>query len=136
MKNALPPGRALGLYSHTAEAYYNTDSVVYYDSIFNQVKQENDKSARFLVFGEVGVSIVIAEGRKSPISLFIAPQTLSCAPRRKNLHNPVLRVTMRQTETQNASRPEPVKHHRFRAGSVFDHINDHRQLRTTCETQF
>ena len=28
-KNALPDGRALGLYSHTAEAYYNTDSVVY-----------------------------------------------------------------------------------------------------------
>ena len=50
MKNALPSGRALGLYSHTAEAYYNTDSVVYYDSTFSQKKQENDKSARFLAY--------------------------------------------------------------------------------------
>ena len=41
-KNALPPGRASGLYSHTAEVYYNTDSVVYYDSAFGQKKQEND----------------------------------------------------------------------------------------------
>ena len=64
MKNALPPGRAFGLYSHTAEAYYNTDSVVYYDSTFSQKKQENDKSARFLVFGKVGTCIVMAEEEK------------------------------------------------------------------------
>ena len=66
MKNALPPGRALGLYSHTAEAYYNTDSVVYYDSIFSQVKQENDKSARFLAFAKLGSCIVMAEKDKFP----------------------------------------------------------------------
>ena len=82
MKNALPPGRALGLYSHTAEAYYNTDSVVYHDSTFSQEKQENDKSARFLAFEKSGSRIVMAEGRNYPISLSIAPQTLSCAPER------------------------------------------------------
>jgi len=54
----------LGLYNHTAEAYYNTDSVVYYDSTFSQIKQENDKSARFLVFEELGVCIVMAEEEK------------------------------------------------------------------------
>ena len=32
MKNALPPGRALDLNRYAAEVYYNTDSVVYYDS--------------------------------------------------------------------------------------------------------
>jgi len=64
MKNALPPGRALGLYSRAAEAYYNTDSVVYYDSTFSQIKQENDKFARFLVFVELGSCIVMAEEEK------------------------------------------------------------------------
>ena len=37
---------------------------------------------------------------RPPISLIIATQTLSCAPHRKDLHNLLLRVTMRQTETQ------------------------------------
>ena len=40
-----------------------------------------------------------------------------------------------QRKCENASRPGAVKNHRFRAGSVFDHIDDHRQLRDTCETQ-
>ena len=69
------------------------------------------------------------------ISLFIAPQTLSCALRRKDLHNPVLRVTMRPTETRKRFPSWAGESHRFWAGSVFDHINDHRQLWNTCETQ-
>ena len=69
LKNALPPGRAFGLYSHTAEAYCNTDSVVYYDSTFSQKKQENDKFARFLAFTEPGSCIVMTEKDKFPYFL-------------------------------------------------------------------
>lgn len=39
-------------------------------------------------------------------------------------------------ETRNASRPGPVKNHRFGAGSVFDHINDHRPRRNTRKAWF
>ena len=59
----------MSLYSHTAEAYYNTDSVVYYDSTFGQKKQENDKSARFLVLEGLDASVVRAEGKKIPYFL-------------------------------------------------------------------
>ena len=41
-----------------------------------------------------------------------------------------------QPETQNASRPGPVKSHRFEAGSVFDHIDYHRQFRNTWKYGF
>ena len=73
--------------------------------------------------------------RNAFISLFIAPQTLSCAPCRKDLHNLLLRVTMRQTQMRKRFPSWAGENHRFWAGSVFDHINDHRQLRNTCETQ-
>ena len=68
-------------------------------------------------------------------SLFIAPQTLSCVLRRKDLHNLRSELQCDKCKCENASHPGPVNDHRFRAGSVFDHINDHRQLWTTCETQ-
>ena len=77
----------------------------------------------------------MAEGRRYFISLFIAPQTLSCALRRKDLHNPPLRVTMRQTEMRKRFPSWAGENHRVRTGSVFDHTNDHRQRRNTCETQ-
>ena len=44
MKDALLPSRASGLYSHTAKAYYNTDSVVYNGSTFSQKIQEYEKN--------------------------------------------------------------------------------------------
>lgn len=70
-----------------------------------------------------------------PISLFIAPQTLSGTFRRKHLNNPLVRVTIQTNRNEKrfpswAGEKPPVW-----AGSVFDHINDHRQLRDTCETQ-
>ena len=40
-------------------------------------------------------------------SLSIAAQSLSHHPRRNNLHNTLLRVTMQPTATRNASRPAP-----------------------------
>lgn len=49
MKNTLPLGRVLRRYRHTAEAYHNTHSVVFNDSIFGLNWQENDNIARFLV---------------------------------------------------------------------------------------
>jgi len=51
MKNTPPDGRVLQRYRHTAEAYHNTDSVVFNDNTFGQKWQENDKIARFLVSG-------------------------------------------------------------------------------------
>ena len=98
MKNALPPGRAFGLYSHTAEAYYNTDSVVYYDSTFSQKKQENDKFARFLAFTEPGSCIVMAEKDKFPYFLVYSAANFELHPRRKDLHNPVHRATIQQLQ--------------------------------------
>jgi len=72
MKNALPLGRALVLYSHAAEAYYNTDSVVYYDSTFSLGKQENAKSARIFSFIELGDYRVMADNRGDSVFLWEA----------------------------------------------------------------
>ena len=83
MKNALPPGRASDLYSHTAEVYYNTDSVVYYDSTFGQKKQENDRFARFLAFTELGSCIVMAEKNKFPYFLVYSAANFELHPLQK-----------------------------------------------------
>lgn len=48
---------------------------------------------------------------------------------------PCSELQSNQPKTRNASRPGPVKNHRFGTGSVFDHINDHRQRRNTRKTQ-
>ena len=85
MKNALPSGRALGLYSHTAEAYYNTDSVVYYDSTFSQKKQENDKSARFLVFCRNGCQHRYCRGEKIPYFLVYSAANFELRTTQKGL---------------------------------------------------
>ena len=53
------------LYSHAAKAYYNTDSVVYYDSTFSQEKQENDRFARFLVSRKMDAYSIIAEEKNA-----------------------------------------------------------------------
>ena len=52
-------------------------------------------------------------------SLSIAPQLLSCHPRRNHLHNTLLRVTMQPTAMRNASRPAPVNLHRKPGGKRF-----------------
>ena len=52
-------------------------------------------------------------------SLSIAPQLLSCHPRRNNLHNRLLRVTMQTAKTPNASHPAPVNLHRKPDGKRF-----------------
>ena len=86
MKNALPPGRALSEYDHTAEAYYNTDSVVYDDSIFMLKKQENNGNARFLVSNFTGVTCCLKIGAVFPLCL---QSRNSCAlPRRNYLPSP------------------------------------------------
>ena len=58
------------------------DSVVYYDSTFSRTKQENDESTRFLVSNIWNNRVFANEGNGS-ISLFIAPQSLSCCEIRK-----------------------------------------------------
>ena len=52
-------------------------------------------------------------------SLSIAPQLLSCHPRRNNLHNTLLRVTMQPTAMRNASRPAPLTVRRKPGGKRF-----------------
>lgn len=69
MKNTLPFGRVLQRYRHTAEAYHNTDSVVFYDNTFGQNWQENDKIARFLV-SEALVFLMRWPG-KEPLYFFV-----------------------------------------------------------------
>ena len=79
----------------------------------------------------------MAEEKKIPYFLVYSAANFELRILQKGLAKPPpAELQYDRTKRENASRPEPVKHHRFRAGSVFDHINDHRQLRTTCETQF
>ena len=65
-----------------------------------------------------------------PSSLSIAPQVVSCYPRRNHLHNYAIRATIRLLETRNASCPAPVKDHHEPGGKRFDHIDYHRQRRS------
>ena len=86
MKNALPPGRALSEYDHTAETYYNTDSVVYDDSIFMLKRQENNGNARFLVSDFTGVTCGLKIGEVFPLCL--QPRNSCVLSRRNYLPNP------------------------------------------------
>ena len=54
-------------FDNLPESMINTDSVVYYDSTFSRRKQENDKSARFLVFGEAGGRHPYGRGKENPL---------------------------------------------------------------------
>ena len=72
-----------------------------------------------------------------PLSLCLSPRKLCAASSSENTCiTPRSELQFIQPETRNASRPEPVTITGPRAGSVFDHINDHRQHRSTRKTWF
>ena len=72
-----------------------------------------------------------------PLSLCLSPRKLCAASSAENTCIILCsELQSNQPETRNASRPGPVNNHRFGAGSVFDHINDHRQHRSTRKTWF
>lgn len=69
-------------------------------------------------------------------SLFIAAQDLNCAWGRNHLHNRLLRVTIQPNQNMKRFLPGGCDECRPWIGSVFDHIDYHRRVRSTRKQWF
>ena len=78
----------------------------------------------------VGPEFVRSAARRKGVLLFTAPQFLKRERRRKDLSNPVFRVTMQTARNQeNASPLYRRMCRQQKRGGVFDHTASHRGLR-------
>ena len=81
--------------------------------------------------------VVLQDGKDLPDAIWRCGgvKIRRCAPAENTCKTPRPELQSDQPEMRNAFHPGPVKNDRFGAGSVFDHINDYRQRRNTCEVQ-